>query len=107
MSTVTVGIGVLKETSKRSGRSRWSGKVPLRKWLESYSFPGVALTKYHKLGNLNDSTVLSYSDGSQQAKIQVSQGWFLVRLREGFAPCLLASDAWPGTFGILWLASDL
>ena len=39
-----------------------------------YLFARVAVTKYHRLGGLNNSNLFSHSSGGQEFKIKVSAG---------------------------------
>ena len=39
-----------------------------------------AVTKYHRLGSLNISSLLSHNYGSQKSQVKVQKGPFLVRV---------------------------
>ena len=56
-------------------------------WL--YRFPGALITKNHKLGGLNNSTVLSHSSGGCKSEVKVSIG-----------PCSLLCSCCPGESGV-------
>jgi len=40
-------------------------------YMGMYSFSSAAVTKYHKLGDLNDQYVLSHSSGGQKSEIKM------------------------------------
>ena len=66
---------------------------------------GATITKYNKLGDLNNEILLSHSSGSYKSEFRVSAGFILLRtVKENlFLASCLASDGLLAIFGIPWL----
>ena len=69
-----------------------------------YSFTRAAITKYHKLHDLNNRNALSHSSGGYKSEIKVQKCGFLLRAlsKNLLQGSLLGSGAWLAALGVLW-----